>query len=93
MKWYHASFTRKSRGFDSLTDDLKKIFITLLALLNAAEGVIHLVTAGVSFYGIYDLGIRDWRVMAAPTADSVLGIVSLVTGYVLNKIGQNGHHH
>ena len=65
---------------------LKNIIIKSLALLNAVEGIIHIVTACISFYGMWDLGVWDWRVMTAPTFDLFLGAVSLITGYVLNKI-------
>ena len=55
-------------------------------MLNAVEGIIHLVTACISFYGMWDLGVWDWRVGTAPTFDLILGCTSLITGYVLNKI-------
>jgi len=65
---------------------LKNFIIKSLAALNAIEGVIHIITACVSFYGMWDLGVWDWRVATAPTFDLFLGCVSLITGYVLNKI-------
>jgi hypothetical protein len=66
---------------------LKKLFIKTLAAFNAAEGIIHLVVAAVSFWGMYAIGVWDWRIMTAPTADVFLGFVSLITGFVLNRIG------
>ncbi len=61
----------------------KQFIIKILAFINLAEGIIHLVVAGISFWGIFDTGIWDWRIMAAPTTDLFLGIASLITGYVL----------
>lgn len=64
---------------------MKKFFINLLALLNLSEGVIHLLTAGISFWGMASLEVWDWRVAASPTADIFLGFVSLITGLVLGR--------
>jgi hypothetical protein len=64
---------------------MTRLFFRLLAFLNLSEGIIHLVTAGVSFWGMYSLGVWDWRVATSPVADSFLGIVSLVTGVVLGQ--------
>ena len=64
---------------------MSKFFLKTLAVLNLGEGVIHIVTASVSFWGMYSLGMWDWRVATSPTADFALGIVSLVTGMALGK--------
>jgi branched-subunit amino acid ABC-type transport system permease component len=69
----------------------KRIFIKALAVLNFAEGFIHIVGAGLSFYGMWDVGIWDWRIAAAPSADLFLGVMSIITGIVLNRWGC--HHH
>jgi hypothetical protein len=70
---------------------LKQFIINMLALINLAEGIIHLIVAAISFWGIYDNALWDWRVMAAPTTDFFLGLASLFTSYVLKDVGQNGH--
>lgn len=70
---------------------LKQFIIKILALINLAEGLIHLVVSAISFWGIYDNGIWDWRVMTAPTTDLFLGFASLITGYVLKEYVH--HHH
>ena len=62
---------------------MKMLFIKALAVLNLSEGVIHIVTASISFWGMFSLGMWDWRVAASPLADSALGVVSLVTGVAL----------
>jgi hypothetical protein len=61
----------------------KQFIIKALALINFTEGIIHLVVAVISFWGIYATNSWDWRVMAAPTTDFFLGIASLFTSYVL----------
>ena len=70
---------------------IKKVLIKTLAILNLSEGVIHLVTAGVSFWGMFELGVWDWRVATSPSADLILGFVSLITGVVLGR--WHCHHH
>ena len=61
--------------------------------INLFEGIIHLVVAGISFWGIYDVGILDWRIMTAPTTDFFLGLASLFTSYILNGLDFDHHHH
>lgn len=63
--------------------------ISSLALLNAGEGIIHLITSCVSFWGMYDSGIWDWRIATSPTTDLFMGFISLLTAFVLGK----GHIH
>jgi hypothetical protein len=69
---------------------LKQIIIKILALINLAEGVIHLLVSLISFWGIYDNNIWDWRVMTAPTTDLFLGLTSLLTWFFLKDYC---HHH
>ena len=66
---------------------MKEFFIKTLAVLNLSEGVIHLITSGISFWGMYSLEVWDWRVATSPTADLVLGLFSILTGIVLGKWG------
>jgi hypothetical protein len=70
---------------------LKQFIIKILALINLAEGIIHLVVSMISFWGIYDNNIWDWRVMAAPTTDFFLGLTSLLTWFFLKEYVH--HHH
>ena len=67
---------------------IKTAIIKVLAFLNMAEGIIHLITSAISFWGIFDGGISDWRVITAPASDLVLGVVSLLTSYVLTIIAR-----
>jgi len=64
---------------------MKKLAIKTLAVLNVGEGVIHIVTAAISFWGMFTLSVWDWRVATSPTADLALGVVSFVTGIALGK--------
>ena len=68
---------------------LKKI----LAFFNALEGVIHLVIAGIGFWGIFAEMIFDWRIWATPVENLFFGIFSLLTGYILGIDHHHGHHH
>jgi hypothetical protein len=70
---------------------VKEFVIWILALVNLAEGVIHIVASAISFWGIYDTNAWDWRICTAPGIDLVLGITSLVTGIILGK--WDHHHH
>jgi hypothetical protein len=54
-----------------------------------AEGVIHIITAFISFWGMWANGIWDWRIAASPTFDIFLGLISLITAMVLGKIGHD----
>lgn len=68
---------------------IKQLVIKSLAVLNLAEGAIHIIVSSISFWGMYDQGVWDWRIAASPTTDMFLGVVSLVTGFILG----NWHHH
>jgi len=70
---------------------IKQFVISILSVINFAEGAIHLVVSGIAFWGIYDIGTTDWRIMAAPTTDLILGIASLTTGYVLKDYAVCSH--
>jgi len=72
---------------------LKQFIIRILAIINLTEGLIHLVVSGISFWGMYDNGIWDWRIMAAPTTDLFLGMASLLTGYILKDYAICSHSH
>jgi hypothetical protein len=73
---------------------MKKLFIMTLAWLNLFEGFIHRVGCGLSFYGMWDVGVWDWRIAASPTADLFLGVMSIITGIVLGRWGCcGGHNH
>lgn len=61
-----------------------------LALFNTIEGVLHLITAAISFWGIFSGQIYDWKVWASPVENLLLGAFSLFTGYILG-IDHHGH--
>jgi len=70
---------------------LKQFIIKILALINLAEGLIHMVVATISFWGFYETDAWDWRIMTAPSTDFVLGITSLLTWFFLKDFAH--HHH
>lgn len=69
---------------------MKKWLIKFLALLNVAEGFIHIAVALIGLWGAFSLGIWDWRLLVAPIENLFFGLFSLLTGYVL---GTDFHHH
>jgi hypothetical protein len=71
---------------------MSKLLLNILAFVNVSEGVIHLLTSAVSFWGMFSLGVFDWRVATSPTADLLLGMASLITGLVLRCWGRGGQH-
>lgn len=54
-----------------------------LALINTAEGFIHIIIAVIGFWGIFATGIYDWRIVSATSVNVILGVFSLLTGYIL----------
>lgn len=73
-----------------LNTKLGRFIIKSLALLNTVEGVIHLVVAFISIWGLIDKGVYDIRIWTAPLENLIFGFFSIITGYVL---GMNHHHH
>jgi hypothetical protein len=71
---------------------IKQFIIRILAFINFAEGAIHLLVSAISFWGMYDTQIWDWRIAAAPTTDLFLGVASIITGYVLKEYAICSHH-
>jgi hypothetical protein len=72
---------------------LGKLFVRFLAVINAAEGIIHLVVAGVGLWGIIATGVWDWRLWSPVVENFVFGILSVATGIVLGKGILHHHHH
>lgn len=70
---------------------LKQFIIKILSFVNFAEGIIHLIVATVSLWGMYDKGIWDWRIATAPVTDLFLGVASLVTGFILKDFACHNH--
>lgn len=64
---------------------MKNFIIKSLAWLNMIEGIIHIVGSTISFWGMFEIGVWDWRVATAPTADLFLGVVSIITSIVLKN--------
>ncbi len=65
---------------------LKTFIVKLLVFINLAEGLIHLVVSMISLWGIWDIGIWDWRILTAPAVDLFLGLASLFTSYILKDM-------
>jgi hypothetical protein len=75
---------------------LKKIgqlFIKFLALINAAEGIIHLIFAGIGLWGSFATNIWDWRLLSPVIENLIFGVLSVATGIVLGKGIMHHHHH
>jgi hypothetical protein len=72
---------------------LGKLFIRFLAVINAAEGIIHLIVAAIGLWGIIAIGTWDWRLLSPVIENFVFGVLSIATGIVLGKGILHGHHH
>lgn len=62
-----------------------------MAVLNAVEGIVHLVVALIGTWGVSATGVYDIRILLPIIENFVLGVFSLLTGWALGI--QNHHHH
>lgn len=62
-----------------------------MAMLNAVEGIIHLVVAFVGAWGAVDVSVFDIRVWLPIIENFVLGLFSLLTGWALQA--KHDEHH
>lgn len=62
-----------------------------MALLNAIEGIIHLVVAIIGMWGAIDINVYDIRIWLPIVENFVLGLFSLLTGWCLGLT--HSHHH
>lgn len=63
-----------------------------MAMLNAVEGIVHLVVAVIGTWGAVDTNVVDFRVWLPIVENFVLGLFSLLTGWALG-IKHEHHHH
>jgi len=64
-----------------------------MAMLNAVEGIIHLVVALIGGYGAVDISVYDFRVWMPIIENFILGIFSILTGWALGMKHDHDHHH
>lgn len=69
---------------------LGRFLIKSLSLLNTVEGVIHLGVALISGWSLVRLEVYDFGAWLATLENTVFGVFSVVTGYLL---GMKHHHH
>lgn len=62
-----------------------------IAILNAIEGLIHLIVAIIGVWGAVDTSVIDIRVWTPIIENFILGVFSLVTGWALGI--KHDHHH
>ncbi|AZU98871.1 hypothetical protein [Bacillus phage vB_BanS-Thrax5] len=62
-----------------------------MAMLNAVEGIIHLIVALIGGYGAVDINVYDFRVWMPIIENFILGIFSILTGWALGM--KHDHHH
>ncbi|AJA41443.1 hypothetical protein AXJ14_gp124 [Geobacillus virus E3] len=72
---------------------MRKWLIKGLALLNALEGIIHIIVAIIGFWGIVDTGMNDWRILIPPLENFIFGLFSVLTGYILGAGHRHIHNH
>lgn len=64
-----------------------------MAVLNAVEGIVHLVVAIIGSWGAVDTSVSDIRVWLPIVENFILGIFSLLTGWALGIKHDHHHHH
>ena len=64
----------------------KKLIISIFAFFNSVEGVIHLIVAGIGFWGCIDLRVFDFRILLPNIENFVFGIFSLATGIIMKTL-------
>lgn len=62
-----------------------------MAVLNAIEGVVHLIVAIIGSWGVVSVNVYDVRVLLPIIENFILGIFSLLTGWALGI--KHDHHH
>ena len=93
MKFLHK-LNEKSKKYSKWFFIETKFGIWLMAsmaLLNAVEGVIHLVVSVIGAWGAIDISVFDIRVWIPIIENFVLGLFSLLTGWALGI--KHDHHH
>jgi len=68
-------------------------FMASMAVLNAVEGVVHLVVALIGSWGVIDTQVYDIRILLPILENFVLGVFSLLTGWALTAHHHHHHHH
>ncbi|AYP68312.1 hypothetical protein PQE75_gp167 [Bacillus phage vB_BcoS-136] len=63
-----------------------------MAMLNAVEGLIHLVVAIIGTWGAVDVSVYDIRVWLPIIENFILGGFSLLTGWCLSVKHDHSHH-
>ena len=64
----------------------KKVIISLFAIFNSIEGIVHIIVASIGMWGCIDLGIYDFRILLPNIENYVFGIFSLLTGIIMVKL-------
>jgi len=70
--------------------NIRKLIVQFLAVLNTAEGIIHLIVASVGMWGCIDLGVYDFRVLLPNIENFVFGIFSVLTGVIMARMVEKG---
>lgn len=65
-------------------------FIGALALINTWEGITHLVSSGIGFWGMWETDTWAWQLIFTTSESLVFGLLSVLTGVIL---GKGMHHH
>lgn len=62
-----------------------------MAVLNAVEGIIYLVVAGIGTWGMVEESVYDLRIWLPVIENLILGLFSLLTGWALG-VKHDQHH-
>lgn len=95
MKNFFKKLNEKSKKTAKYFFVETKIGIWLLAsmaMLNAVEGIIHIIVAVIGGWGAIDVSVFDMRVWLPIIENLILGLFSLLTGWALGIQDNHNHH-
>lgn len=96
MKKLFTRLNNKSKALAKYFFIETKIGIWLMAsmaVLNAVEGIVHLIVAIIGTWGAVDTSVTDARVWLPIVENLVLGVFSLLTSWALGIQHHHHHHH
>ncbi len=70
-----------------------KWLLSSMAMLNAVEGIVHLIVASIGLWGVIALGTFDVRILLPIIENIILGGFSLLTGWAFGIAHHHTHNH
>ena len=72
-----------------LKQKLRQLILQAIAILNTIEGIVHLIVAGIGFWGCFALKVFDFRMLLPNIENFVFGLFSILTGVIIAKWSTN----